>query len=370
MTEFQSLNRDKGRSNASTPTGGSHHPQFQSLNRDKGRSNAVRRLRYAVPICRFNPSIGTKDVQTAGRAGCLVPIAVSIPQSGQRTFKLHRVERRLQLLVRFNPSIGTKDVQTGRTRAIRQNNNIRFNPSIGTKDVQTRDDPGHAEDAGRVSIPQSGQRTFKLWDPGQIRKRDSRFNPSIGTKDVQTRITLFVPPEYVSPGFNPSIGTKDVQTLEKWYDEGLISQVSIPQSGQRTFKRMRCRDRKRDHGVFQSLNRDKGRSNIPPFQISGAEIHVSIPQSGQRTFKHSTETAGATDEQGFNPSIGTKDVQTKARYEPPYADEFEFQSLNRDKGRSNLLGYRWNSLIIGGFNPSIGTKDVQTGISWETFSAN
>ncbi len=159
---FQSLNRDKGRSNKRRHWSGRRAGDwFQSLNRDKGRSNRPHTTHKRPRLARFNPSIGTKDVQTAAeKEFCLRLGGVSIPQSGQRTFKR---APKLELVAWTN-----------------------------------------------VSIPQSGQRTFKRARERERAGGGKGFNPSIGTKDVQTASDG----ERVGgcSGFNPSIGTKDVQT--------------------------------------------------------------------------------------------------------------------------------------------------------------
>ncbi len=114
---------------------------------------------------------------------------------------------------------------------------------------------------------------------------EAGFNPSIGTKDVQTPPRPAPRPQTES--FNPSIGTKDVQTRCARYKPAHSRQtVSIPQSGQRTFKQDEAIVSAQSLLLFQSLNRDKGRSNAP-------------------------RTASRHDwRRSFNPSIGTKDVQT------------------------------------------------------------
>ncbi len=111
--------------------------------------------------------------------------------------------------------------------------------------------------------------------------------------------------------------------------------VSIPQSGQRTFKRVPASHHHHQQRGFQSLNRDKGRSNFDPAQVVIGKIDVSIPQSGQRTFKPATSPRLACQQTGFNPSIGTKDVQTMLFVYASGRRLALFQSLNRDKGRSN-----------------------------------
>ncbi len=88
--------------------------------------------------------------------------------------------------------------------------------------------------------------------------------------------------------------------------------VSIPQAGQRPFKRYANPRNPRITSKFQSLRRDKGHSN----QID-------------------------------------QNVECDA--------EIQFQSLRRDKGHSNALDCWWETHNPRGFNPSGGTKAIQTG---------
>ncbi len=262
---FQSLNRDKGRSNEDAEYSASCPSKFQSLNRDKGRSNR---------------EFGIQNFDG---------VLVSIPQSGQRTFKRGGAILLAKAMQGFNPSIGTKDVQTsagcccassgGRFQSLnrdkgRSNRRTNRRERMGEIMFQSLNrDKGRSNPRAqkrkegllcRVSIPQSGQRTFKqalgallrfLMDKFQSLNRDK--GRSNNTPCPHFRTTPF-------RGFNPSIGTKDVQT-------SFDLRLSPSREG------------------FQSLNRDKGRSNIilVPFWLVG---------------KH-----------GFNPSIGTKDVQTSSK---------------------------------------------------------
>ncbi len=208
---FQSLNRDKGRSNYQIRDEIAALKEFQSLNRDKGRSNPGQLTRTLRRKFRFNPSIGTKDVQT------------------------YRAQKKIAAGKSFNPSIGTKDVQTLVVKA--------------------------REVVSTVSIPQSGQRTFKQMMSVIARPGNGKFQ-SLNRDKGRSNFNRARCRQACCCRFNPSIGTKDVQT-------GLRASLSL------------------------------------------LDLPVSIPQSGQRTFKRFAGRTPGGLRQGFNPSIGTKDVQTQ-----------------------------------------------------------
>ncbi len=79
---FQSLNRDKGRSDFLEAQGALVHPVFQSLNRDKGRSDIGRPHWQQVSALfqSLNRDKGRSDNKHLTRR--VMQINVSIPQSG------------------------------------------------------------------------------------------------------------------------------------------------------------------------------------------------------------------------------------------------------------------------------------------------
>ncbi len=187
-----------------------------------------------------------------------------------------------------------------------------------------------------VSIPQSGQRTFKRGQAARMtaKKKFQSLNRDKGRSNIDglcvsivTRV-VSIPQSgqrTFKPDSRPSAGRGGAD-------------VSIPQSGQRTFKLYPQPHRLLSQVQgFQSLNRDKGRSNKAMSALSCGCGRVSIPQSGQRTFKLPSWEGIQPARTGFNPSIGTKDVQTRCSRRCG-AFQVKFQSLNRDKGRSNESG--------------------------------
>jgi len=110
--------------------------------------------------------------------------------------------------------------------------------------------------------------------------------------------------------------------------------VSIPQAGQRPFKRQ---SPKKTIESLLSFNPSGGTKAIQTRRIRGVSLvhlQVSIPQAGQRPFKPREFSGG---------------IRAGC----------QFQSLRRDKGHSNLSA-RNLRVKTDCFNPSGGTKAIQT----------